>query len=290
MGKTMRSYADQRLQQNMMEYFFYEKRLKRLLLSMFDWENLPDGISERFIESQLYQHGILIFFKSKKLGFHMVARATAEGVNNYDEPIAYTARTSNGFQERVLAENCVPIWNDYFREGNSLNVNFFAKKLSKIEKTIDINLENITQPTIVSCSEGQLETVKAVLEKKTLGIPVIPVSEEFNEAVNFKVWDTGAKNYIPDLMDTKHEYMNEALTFFGINNVNVVKRERLVTGEAEQNDEQIFLNRNTMLKARLEAVTKINEMFDTNIKVSLSKNIETEISKLIGEKKGENDG
>lgn len=273
MGKKLKSFAEWRLQENMAEYIFYRRKFERLLLTMFDWKNLPDNISERFIEDKLYRNGLLIFYKSPSMGFYVVSQATPIGLNEYEEPVGYRAYSADGKRnEYVKASECVPIWNDYFREGNVGNVNFFAKRLSNIEKTIDINLEQLKNPYIVSCPEGQIETVKAVFAKKTDGVPYILTNEDYAKNVKVNVMNLEIKDHTSDLEDVKHEIINEALTFFGVNNVNVIKKERLVTGEAEQNDEQIFLNRNVMLKARREAVEKINEKFKLEIEVGLAKN------------------
>lgn len=278
MGKALKSYAQWRLNENMREYDFYFKKYKRLITSMFKWENLPDGISSRFIEDKLFYNGQLIFFKSK-LGFYVVSQCTEVGLNDYEEPTGYRAYGVNLINEPVLAKDCVAIWNDLFRQGNAQNVHFFSKRLSNIEKTIDINLEQLKNPYIISCPEGQRETVKQVMKQKTDGVPYIFSSDDFNSMVDVRVFDLKIQNHTRELEEVKHSIENEGLTFFGINNVNVLKRERLITGEAEQNDEQITFNKQSMLSARQQAVEQINEKFNQNIKVSLNNYIAEEVEK-----------
>jgi hypothetical protein len=276
MGKALKSFAEWRLQENLIEYNFYFKKFKRLLMSMFEY-NLPDGISSRFIEDKLFHNGLLLFFKSKTLGFYVVTQATPIGVNAYDEPTGYRAFTVNGLNEYVKPSECVPIWNDMFVESNVANVNFFAKRLSNIQKTFDVNLEQLKNPYIVSCPEGQRETVKQVMAQKTDGVPYIFTSDDFNDLVKINVFNLQIQNHTKDLEDVKNAVVNEGLTFFGVNNVNVLKRERLVSGEAEQNDEQIVINRNSMFKARKKAVFEINQKFDLNVDVNLSNDFEMEL-------------
>lgn len=269
MGKALQSFAEWRLLENLREYDFYFKKYKKLLLSMFKWDNLPDGISSRFIEDKLFHNGELIFFKSK-MGFYVVSQCTEIGLNDYEEPTGYRAYGINKINELVLAKDCVPIWNDLFKEGNAHNVHFFAKRLSNIEKTIDVNLEQLKNPYIVSCPEGQRETVKQIMKQKTEGVPYIFTSDDFNGLSDIHVFDLNIKNHTKELMEVKHTYENEGLTFFGINNVNILKRERLTSGETEQNDEQIKFNKQSMLYARQQAVEKINEKFNQNIKISIN--------------------
>lgn len=281
MGKAQKSFAEWRLQENLREYNFYFKLYKRLLLSLFEWKNLPDGISSRFIEDKLFTNGLLIFFDSA-VG-KVVTQATPIGLNGYEEPAGYRAYSLDGIlNQYVKTTECVPIWNDMFIEPNVNNVNFFAKRLSNIEKTIDVNLEQLKNPYIVSCPEGQKNTVEQVFKQKTDGVPYIYVSNDYQEMVRVNVFNLDIKNHTKELEEVKRTILNEGLTFFGINNVNVLKRERLVTGEAEENDEQITINKNSMYKARLKAVEEINKMFGLEIEVKISSEVERELDKLIG--------
>jgi hypothetical protein len=115
------------------------------------------------------------------------------------------------------------------------------------------------------------------MAQKTDGVPYIFTSDDFNDLVKINVFNLQIQNHTKDLEDVKNAVVNEGLTFFGVNNVNVLKRERLVSGEAEQNDEQIVINRNSMFKARKKAVFEINQKFDLNVDVNLSNDFEMEL-------------
>ena len=270
MGKTLKSYAQHRLEENMREYSFYYKKFKRLIMSMFKWENLPDGISARFIEDKLFDIGQLIFYKSAG-GFYVVRQATFINLNDYEEPTEYHTISITGDNETISANDCIPIWNDHFREGNSKNVHFFAKELGNIKKTIDCNLEQLKNPTIISCTEGQRASVEAMLSKKTNGVPYIVTSKEWQElnANNINVFDMHVQDHTKNLFDIKQRVENEAMTFFGINNIDIAKRERLTQAEGEGNNEQISINFESMFQSRLNAVKQINKKFNLDIKVDI---------------------
>ena len=68
--------------------------------------------------------------------------------------------------------------------------------------------------------------------------------------------------YIADkVIEYKKEIWNEALTFLGINNIAVNKKERLVTDEANYNNELTNLNLQSFLIPRQEACKQFNELF-----------------------------
>ena len=55
----------------------------------------------------------------------------------------------------------------------------------------------------------------------------------------------------------------------GINTLAVEKKERLITDEANANNEAIDFNIGAMLKARQDACEEINKMFGLNVSVTL---------------------
>ena len=70
----------------------------------------------------------------------------------------------------------------------------------------------------------------------------------------------------------------DALTYFGINNINILKKERLITGEANGNNQQIAINLESMYKARRKAVEEINNKYGLDIKLEICENIVNEFN------------
>ena len=76
-----------------------------------------------------------------------------------------------------------------------------------------------------------------------------------------KCLKTDAPFVADKIMDYKKEIWNEALTFLGINNIMIEKSERLITDEANSNNELINLNLQSYLAPRQEACRQFNEKF-----------------------------
>ena len=74
-----------------------------------------------------------------------------------------------------------------------------------------------------------------------------------------------------------------------INNVNMLKRERLVSDEVERNSGGINASRNSRLEMRQTAANKINEMFGLNVSVEYRENIEKFYEDLVNEGGGYNE-
>ena len=84
-------------------------------------------------------------------------------------------------------------------------------------------------------------------------------------ANSLKVLKTDAP-YIGDkLSDLKARIWNEALTYLGISNTNMIKKERMLRDEVIRNLGGTIASRYSRLEARRQACKQINEMFGLNI-------------------------
>ena len=76
------------------------------------------------------------------------------------------------------------------------------------------------------------------------------------------------------MQDLKHEIFNEALTYFGISNINTVKKERLISDEVTHNLGGTEVEKHVRLNSRKEACEKINKMFGLNIDVEYNSQLD----------------
>lgn len=87
----------------------------------------------------------------------------------------------------------------------------------------------------------------------------------------------------------KTQIWNEALTYLGISNINIQKKERLITDEVVRNQGGTIASRYSRLKARRQACEEINKMFGLNISVSYSEDFSLIDESGSGEKDGVDD-
>ena len=72
--------------------------------------------------------------------------------------------------------------------------------------------------------------------------------------------------YVADkLYQLKTQIWNEALTYLGISNINVQKKERLITDEVTRNQGGTIASRYSRLNARRDACKQINAMFGLDV-------------------------
>lgn len=99
---------------------------------------------------------------------------------------------------------------------------------------------------------------------------------------DIRTLDTLAPFVADKLTDYKKEIWNEALTFLGVNNIMVDKKERLITDEANSNNELINLNMQSFLFPRQEACRQFNEKFNlTGTDKEISVRVRSDLHNII---------
>lgn len=77
------------------------------------------------------------------------------------------------------------------------------------------------------------------------------------------------------LYTLKTQIWNEALTYLGITNTNVTKKERLISDEVNRNMGGVLANRYSRLNTRRMACEEINRMFGLNMDVDYREDTRT---------------
>ena len=275
---------------NNMTFSYYYYKLMLVARSLFEWENLPNNMDERWIEKYLFTSGKCIFYKDPVMGYMVAGLAQQGSINCYGDPTSVWPvaenYTYNG-EKLVNGENCYVIRNNDLMLPNFPIIRHYAYKLCNIDRAIDTNVEAVKTPIIVRCSEKQKLSLKNAINQRKDNEPVIWSSDlsDINEMVD--TLTTNAPIVFPQLQTQKHMILNEVFTDLGINNANMDKRERMVANEVEANNEQVKACEDVMLKSRQQACKEINRIFGTNISVKRRKLEEIPEYEFINKNEGE---
>ena len=250
---------------NQHTYTQYLNRLTELAVCMFEWKNLPSSVDERFMEMQLFNKGCCVFFRDEELNSELALPVAIKGkLDVYNYPTGRRAYASNGYQRDLDENNSVLIYNNYIRTNSVLDVEMFARRLANLDRIIDVNANAQKTPILITCSEQEKLTMDNLYLKYEGNQPVIFGTKELNPKA-LTVLKTDAPFISDKLYQLKTQYWNEALTYLGISNINVQKKERLISDEVTRNQGGTIASRYSRLESRRQAVEKINKMFDLNI-------------------------
>ncbi len=254
-------------------YVDYLERFKKIALSMFEWVNLPESMNERYLEECLYYFGQASLLKDEDSGFINTQCCTNGKINIYGLPTSLHCY-SFGYEtdrklytgvkdEEAQTDSCILVMNS--RQRNPIpthtTIELFAQRLAEAEKTCDVNIKAQKTPVLVVVDDTQRLTMENLYAQYDGNKPVIFGDKNQLQSGVLKSINTGAPYVADKLIDYKKEIWNEFLTFMGINNVLVDKKERLVTDEANANNEVVNLNLQSFLIPRQEACKQFNDLF-----------------------------
>ena len=247
-------------------FWHYYNRLLNIALSLFTWENLPDGIDERYLELSLISHGNVAFgydplFKDEiNSGFYIVQTTLDGTLDIYNTPSSYRGYTVTSFSPKLTNENSVLCYNNLSRTCDVYDINMYAKRLTNLVETIDTNVLAQKTPVILSGTDKIRLSMVNVLDKIVKNVPFIMVDRKF------KLEDIQALKidapYVSDKLTTlKRDILSEYFNFLGIDNFYSTKGERSITGEVDSNSVSVQAEGQSRLKARKAACEKFNRLF-----------------------------
>lgn len=129
------------------------------------------------------------------------------------------------------------------------------------ERSSDVNVKTQKTPILIFTNEKQRHSMMQLYNQYDGNQPFI-----FGDKSNFgtdsvQSIKTDAPFVTDKLQEYKKEIWNEALTFLGVNNIMIDKKERLITEEANSNNEVTNLFLQSRLAPRQLACEQFNEKF-----------------------------
>lgn len=246
----------------------YIDRLTELSISMFEWRNLPPTVDGRYIELQLFETGCMVYFDDDVIG-NLCLNCLYNGqFDVYGNPTSRRAYSKyNQYQKELNQEDSVVIWNNYLRTNSIMQIRQYALRLYNLDRIIDVNANAQKTPVLVQATEKQRLTMLNLYKEYDGNAPFIFGDRDI-DFQGLKAISTGAPYICDKIYQLKTQIWNEALTYLGISNINIQKKERLISDEVTRNQGGTIASRYSRLESRREAVKKINEMFGTNIEVN----------------------
>lgn len=268
MGRRKHDIFDESMVLNNLTYRQYLNRLTELAISMFEWKNLPDTVDARYLELHLFETGCMVYFKDDVIGDLCLDCIVNGRLDVYGNPLLRRAYSGyNNYQKLLSYKDSVIIWNNYLHSNSILDVEMFARRLYNIDRIIDINANAQKTPVLVLGNEKQRLTLLNLYKEYDGNAPFI--FGDKNLDINaLKALSTNAPYVCDKLYQLKTQIWNEALTYLGISNINIQKKERLISDEVTRNQGGTIASRYSRLESRRQAVEKINDMFGTNIEVN----------------------
>ena len=249
---------------------FYENKYFGLFLNAYKFDNLTRS-QRRYLLKKLWQNGTCCAFvlegtkqdpSLKALLTNKSKDTIALGNDNPNGLLIFTpyATMQYNIEDEPSVVNIVNIRGAQFLPTSPQKVNkdvvicwahsshapirslvmFYIEKIVDVENTINMNLFVHKLPRLVVCSPEDRARVEDLMEEIERGEKKLFLDAQDVQSIK-NVLESGSNtSYIIDkLYQYKQNLENELLTFLGINNLALEKKERLITDEANSNNQLI---------------------------------------------------
>lgn len=282
------------LYMNNTTYLDYLNRFRRIALARFEWVNLPTSMNARWLEMCLFDYGKASLLKDEELGYINTKCSNNNVINIYGLPSDLHCFSFEYQKWRKLYcglnevngndpyKEAILVMNDYDMLPTLSMMDLFAYRLYECDRTCDVNVKAQKHPVMVICDENQRLTMENLYSQYDGNEPFIFGDKNQLDEKNLRAINTNAPIVLKQIDEHKKEIWNEALTYLGINNINVEKKERAVVDEINSNNELVNLNLDVYLKPRQEACRQFNELFGlTGTDKEISVRVNSDLANVI---------
>ena len=250
--------------------------------SMFKWEGLPDTIPARILELYLQTNGNACFYKHEGNLYVFIGGRGGEP-DVYYMPTIYTIANPalNSSVQANIDINCVVMPNDSLYMGLMPMFERYSSLMCETELSLDIACVNARIVDLISATDDRTRaSALQFLEEVRDGKLGVIASNEFLEGIKTAPYGATGHQTITDLIEMmqycKASWFNE----LGLNANYNMKRESLNSSESQLNNDALLPLVDDMLNCRKMFAEKVNNMFGTEITVSLNSSWEDNIQEI----------
>lgn len=241
-------------------------------LSMFDYSGLPDSVPQKELEKILQTHGYAFYTEIDDVPYVLWGGMGGE-LDEYYNPTEIVIHNpalgiNNNFN---INEDGVLIKNDDMEIGLLPLFERFNTLMIENQINMDMHGFNSRALKLISASDDRTkESAELFLKKLRNGESAVIGDNAMFEGVKVHTSNSGGGSTLVHLIEYQ-QYLKAALyNEVGISAPSNMKRERLNSGEVNQQEDALMIFVDSMLKCRKEAIQKINEKYSENIEVKFS--------------------
>lgn len=248
--------------------------------NIYKWDGMPKEIPIRYPERTLYDNGLSVFLEVPSAGYACLPVMTGSIQNNmYGEPAEWKALAIGKYagivsSMKLNSSNSVLIRNDSSYKNCRTYVDSLIKQIINADITTRMNINAQKNPIWFKTTDENVIQNKNLFKEWYEGEPVF-----FKDSVPTEAFEFITPN-VPflgnQLADMYNVYDYRILSYLGIDNPGVDKKERMITSEADSRSDKISLIRESRLEQRKIASEQINELFGLNVSVDINDSLKEE--------------
>lgn len=252
---------------------------------LFTWKNLPEGISEKWLEIYLQTCGFVILADVPDVGVKIFFGSAGNVLDEYYKPthaivnnpylnfnkdmVIWREYHSEEFDRKTM---CLVGSNDTMQYGLFPLIQKYAIMLATNEITLNVADINSRAMNIIAAGSDQAyESIKAFMrDLKTGKLAHVRKSKLSDNDVTSLPFTQNTNNGITNLIELHQYYKASFYNEIGLNANYNMKRESIQQNESDNDHDSLKPLIDDMLECRKEFADQINKHFGLNIEVEFN--------------------
>jgi hypothetical protein len=261
------------------DYWYF--KLFNVLLDIFEYDDMPSGISQRELELNLMMTGHAVVLP-KRDGTLFTPLTSLFGYDEYYQPT--TAVFANPVittaKEYKIGTDCEVIYNNKLKDslyyihadsGLATFVSRYARQLADIESTLNIYAVNSRLTSYPVTTDGSVtESLKAFFKNLVMGKRAMITDDTIIEKFrNVDINRSAIRDGINEWLIARDKILEQFYRDLGVQMYNP-KKAQVTDDEVESNTQLLLISTDDMLRERKEGIDRVNNMFGTSISVKIN--------------------
>ena len=255
-------------------YLDLYQRMINIANSVFLFDNAPKSIDPLWINNKLLRQGSIAFFEDDVLkeadpknALYALPYEVIGKRDLYGKPVYIKCRGQNGYYSRVLnRDEFVIMYDNTSLMPILFTIKQLAMRIARCDRTIDININQQKTPRILKSTNNNMLSIKQFNERvETFEDAIITYQDLALE--DLEVILSPAPFVSDKVQEIKEKLWKEFYNLVGVSNVDIEKKERLISDEVINSMGGNMIGRYSRFIPRQQAIDEVNQKFNKDINV-----------------------
>lgn len=262
-GGTAKEGATGSLELQVRNHYFFQ--MFNIAINRFKYRNMPSEIQPYVAESFLLRNGTAAFVYDDIARKFAIMRLNLVGtLDIYDIPEERWTYANTGYIEEYGKDNSVVLYDKPILYPAVYDMQLYAQTMAKMWITRDLNILNLRMPFVAYGDSQTKIDWENIMRDVANGVPFIQWKPSLGKE-NLTILNTQAPILFPELSTGLRQIKVEYLSSIGIQCNPVEKKERMITGEAEGNQEEATAGKLVGLDVRKRAFKQVNDLWGSKL-------------------------
>ena len=248
--------------------FRYLKDIISVSCAMFNYDNLPEGLTTQILEMSILLGTHLCFAKVLDK-VYLCSYIFNGNLDVYNRPTTVDLQTFNGktIARGIKYSDIVIVRDNLLGIPPIIAYLEYIRKMESIEFTLDKQIDIAKLPVVFKGEPETIKSFKSLFNKRYSFEPIAVTDKSLSTDQDFEQFDIQYPIQPESLLELYKNYRNFVMESMGVYGISSQKRERLLVGEVQSQNDYVDLIYQQRLNERERFIKECNEKLGTNIRL-----------------------